>query len=287
MGNAERRVTYDSDLRLTAYRFEGIAQPFPVHFHDDYVIGLVLRGERRMVCKGREQTIRPGHLILLSPGDSHGCAQCDGGTFDYISLSLPSEIMLDLTEELTARRVLPGFSPNVMESQAAKSVLCGLHAGVMRGCDHLNKEEELLLLLSLLLERCGIALERRIPECREEIERACALMESRFAERIRLDELCRCAGLSRSALLRAFVRCKGVTPYRYLENIRIREAKRLLEQGAPSVAAALRTGFSDQSHFTHAFNRFIGLTPGMYRSIFEAYGEGRHGPQGEYHEKSK
>ena len=32
--------------------------------------------------------------------------------------------------------------------------------------------------------------------------------------------------------------------------------------------AALRTGFSDQSHFTNYFNRVIGLTPGVYREIF-------------------
>ena len=27
-------------------------------------------------------------------------------------------------------------------------------------------------------------------------------------------------------------------------------------------------GFSDQSHFTNYFNRFIGLAPGLYRDIF-------------------
>jgi transcriptional regulator GlxA family with amidase domain len=53
-----------------------------------------------------------------------------------------------------------------------------------------------------------------------------------------------------------------------LENIRINEAKKLLEQGVPPVDAALQTGFSDQSHFTNFFNMFIGLAPGIYRDIF-------------------
>lgn len=30
----------------------------------------------------------------------------------------------------------------------------------------------------------------------------------------------------------------------------------------------LQPGFSDQSHFTNYFSRFIGLTPGAYREIF-------------------
>ena len=89
-------------------------------------------------------------------------------------------------------------------------------------------------------------------------------MDRHYAQRIRLDQLCRCAGLSKSTLLRAFVRAKGVTPYCYLENIRVGKAKRLLEQGVPPVEAALETGFSDQSHFTNCFSRFIGLAPGIY-----------------------
>ena len=93
-------------------------------------------------------------------------------------------------------------------------------------------------------------------------------MEQHYTQRIYLDQICRCAGLSKSTLLRAFARSKGVTPYSYLENIRIGKAKKLLEQGVPPVEAALQTGFSDQSHFSNYFNRFIGLAPGIYRDIF-------------------
>ena len=85
---------------------------------------------------------------------------------------------------------------------------------------------------------------------------------------IYLDQICHLEGLSKSTLLRAFTKSNGVTPYSYLQNIRIGEAKKLLEQGLPPVEAALQTGFSDQSHFTNYFNRYIGLAPGVYREIF-------------------
>lgn len=138
----------------------------------------------------------------------------------------------------------------------------------MKGLCEFGKEENLLLLLSLLIRQYGQPFENCIPECRDEIERACAFMEQHYAERIYLDQICRHAGLGKSALLRAFTKSKGVTPYSYLENIRIGEAKKLLEQGVPPIEAALQTGFSDQSHFTNYFNRFIGLAPGVYREIF-------------------
>ena len=39
-----RTVVYDDELRMEAYRFEGIVQPFPRHFHEHYVIGVVEKG---------------------------------------------------------------------------------------------------------------------------------------------------------------------------------------------------------------------------------------------------
>ena len=41
-----RTVVYDDELRIEAYRFEGIVQPFPNHFHEYYVIGFMEDGGR-------------------------------------------------------------------------------------------------------------------------------------------------------------------------------------------------------------------------------------------------
>lgn len=268
MEKETRTVVYDEELRIEAYRFAGIVQPFPNHFHEYYVIGFVEDGQRALSCRNQEYTIAKGDILLFNPGDNHACVQSDGGALDYRGFSITKEVMLDLAEELTGKRQLPGFSKNVISDAEAACYLRSLHELVMQGSCEFGKEEALLLLLSLLIQRYGQTFERCIPECREEIERACRFMEQHFAERICLDQICRCAGLSRSTLLRAFTKSKGVTPYSYLENIRIGKAKKLLEQGVPPIEAALRTGFSDQSHFTNYFSRFIGLAPGLYRDIF-------------------
>ncbi len=176
--------------------------------------------------------------------------------------------MLDLAEEVTGQRELPGFFQNVVRDAEAACYLRPLHELIMNGSGEFSKEENLLLLTSLLIQRYGQPFEGCIPECGAEIERACAFMEEHYAEHIALEQICRRAGLSKSTLLRAFTRSKGVTPYRYLENIRVGRAKKLLEQGASPLEAALQTGFSDQSHFTNYFSRFIGLSPGVYRDIF-------------------
>ena len=274
MKKETRTVVYDDELRLESYRFEGTQQPFPNHFHEYYVIGFVESGERCLSCKNNEYAIQKGNVLLFNPGDNHACVQNDGGTLDYRGFNISKEVMLDLTEEVTGKRELPGFSENVIFDEEVICYLHPLHEMVMKGLCDFGKEENLLLLISMLIQRYGQPFENCIPECREEIEKACRFMEQHFAERIYLDQICSYAGLSKSTLLRAFTKSKGVTPYSYLENIRIGEAKKMLEQGFPPIEAALRTGFSDQSHFTNYFNRFIGLSPGVYREIFLAKSSG-------------
>ncbi len=263
-----KTVVYNDELRMEAYRFDGIVQPFPSHFHEHYVIGFVESGERVLFCRDREYAIDERCIVLFNPGDSHACVQSDEGTFDYRGFNISKEVMLDLAEEVTGKRELPGFSRNVICDEEIACNLRPLHEMVMKGTGEFGKEETLLFLLSYLIQNYGKPFESCIPECRQEIERACEYMTAHFTERIYLDQICRYIGLSKSTLLRAFTKEKGVTPYRYLETIRINEAKKLLSEGVPPVEAAIRTGFSDQSHFTNYFNQFIGLAPGTYCEIF-------------------
>ncbi|MDD4851303.1 MAG: AraC family transcriptional regulator [Gemmiger sp.] len=263
-----RTVVYDDELRIEAYRFEGIVQPFPNHFHEHYVIGFVESGERCLSCRNQEYTIEQGNVLLFNPGDNHACVQSDNGTLDYRGLNISKEVMLGLAAEVTGKRQLPGFSQNVVCDEEAIFYLRPLHEMVMAGMGEFGKEESLLFLISTLIQNYGQPFENCIPACRQEIENACDFIETHFAERIYLDQICRCAGLSKSTLLRAFTKSKGVTPYRYLEAVRVNEAKRLLQAGVPPLEAAIQTGFSDQSHFTNYFSSFIGLAPGVYREIF-------------------
>ena len=110
MKKETRTVVYDDELRIEAYRFEGIVQPFPNHFHEYYVIGFVENGQRILSCRNQEYTIEKGDIVLFNPGDNHACVQSDNGTLDYRGFNITKEVMLNLAEEVTGRRELPGFS---------------------------------------------------------------------------------------------------------------------------------------------------------------------------------
>ncbi len=104
--------------------------------------------------------------------------------------------MLELAEEVTGKRELPGFSKNVICDEEIACHLHPLHEMVMKGTGEFKKEETLLFLLSYLIQNYGKPFESCIPECRQEIEKACEYMTAHFTERIYLDQICRHAGLS-------------------------------------------------------------------------------------------
>ena len=148
-------------------------------------------------------------------------------------------------------------------------LLRDLHAMILEEFVDFCKEELLLALLGQLLEDFAAPFAQPASQAGDAPLRAvCDFLEEHYAERISLDDLSRLAGLDKYYLLRAFTRSRGITPYRYLENVRIARAKALLEAGVPPVEAALNTGFTDQSHFTKFFKCFIGLTPRQYQRIF-------------------
>lgn len=68
-------------------------------------------------------------------------------------------------------------------------------------------------------------------------------------------------GLSRFRLLSAFKRCYGIPPQSYRMRVRMALAQRMLRDGSAPATVAFELGFSDQSQFTHHFERVVGVTP--------------------------
>ncbi|WP_074405992.1 MULTISPECIES: helix-turn-helix transcriptional regulator [Aquimarina] len=66
-------------------------------------------------------------------------------------------------------------------------------------------------------------------------------------------------------LQKSFKKNIGLTPLEYLTTIRIENSKKLFYTDVPLVEIALESGFYDQSHFTHSFKKYVGVTPGNYK----------------------
>jgi AraC-like DNA-binding protein len=100
----------------------------------------------------------------------------------------------------------------------------------------------------------------------EPIDRALALMLARAGEAWTVSALARAAGLSRAAFARQFQRRFGMSPMRYLADLRMREAARLLSETDATLALiAAEVGYESEFAFSRAFKRHSGEAPGSYR----------------------
>ncbi len=269
MSKEKRTVWFDEELQIEAYRFEGIMQKFPSHFHDYYVIGFIEAGQRYLECRQQEYIINPGDITLFNPRDVHSCEQIDGKTLDYRCLNIQPQVMYQTASEITGCGYYPCFSEAVLYRSELAGTLKELFRMICHGeTDFIKEELYLFFIGQLLAEHGGSFPGNALQEPQPYFQPVCDFLESRYSGAITLDELSRLANMSKYHFLRSFTRAKGISPYSYLQTIRIGNAKKLLEQGVTPAQAALATGFSDQSHFTNYFKKLIGLTPRQYMRIF-------------------
>ena len=99
-----------------------------------------------------------------------------------------------------------------------------------------------------------------------QLRRIVDYMHGNLRDDIPLNALAELAGLSRAHFFRAFRQSTGQSPGQFLSEIRMRQAKILLETSAmpvDEIAAAL--GFGHARHFASAFSKRTGLSPRAYR----------------------
>ncbi|MPM40379.1 HTH-type transcriptional activator RhaS [bioreactor metagenome] len=266
----KRTAIYDPELMVEAYQFQGVMQAFPNHFHEHYVIGFIERGRRNLKVRGGCLLTAPGDLLLFNPGENHACEAHDDQPLDYRCINIEPIVMAKAVQEIFGIECQPQFEQPVVFRCELTEELRELHTMILRGERGVRKEEKFYFLLEQLLRDYAEAGEREtVSEPRAEVKAVCDYLTAHAQEQVSLDTLSEVAGLSKYHLLRAFTKETGITPYRYLETIRIDQAKALLKQGVSPAEAALSVGFSDQSHFSNAFKCFIGLTPGQYRRVFD------------------
>lgn len=70
-------------------------------------------------------------------------------------------------------------------------------------------------------------------------------------------------GVSRARLVRAFA-AGGMTPYQYIESVRVRRLKDALASGQSATAAVYDAGYSSSSRVYEHASRVLGMTPATY-----------------------
>lgn len=91
-------------------------------------------------------------------------------------------------------------------------------------------------------------------------------LDARFGDPdLNLDAAAKCAGLSTVYFRKLFTKSYGVSPGRYVQQLRMAQARRLLCERELSVEqVALTCGYRSVYSFSNAFHKFTGISPTGY-----------------------
>jgi len=261
------RVHVFEPLELLRARYT--RQRFAPHAHDEFVFGMIEAGAARTLFRGAEDVHSVASVITFAPGEVHtGTPAVDGG-WSYRML-YPSETLVRfIAREATGRDFAPTFDTSCVHDPGLAERIRSAHVVLESDADELQKECALVEAVGELVIRHGSAPHRNsAPLARlrsaAALGRVRDLLEAEYARTVTIRELAAEAGLSTFHLIRVFRGMFGLPPYKYLEQIRIQHARRLIRRGFPLTQVVHATGFSDQSHLTRYFKRIVGVTPGSY-----------------------
>ena len=97
------------------------------------------------------------------------------------------------------------------------------------------------------------------------VRRAMDLIHRKYADELTIEQLARCAGVSRTVLAQRFDSALGRTPMRYCADWRLRVAAEMLERGSHTAAeVAYAVGFGSEAAFSRAFRRRYGEPPARW-----------------------
>jgi transcriptional regulator GlxA family with amidase domain len=115
-----------------------------------------------------------------------------------------------------------------------------------------------------------VSLVRRQPHADSAVRHAEDWLAKHFNEPHAVSAVVAASGIPERSLKRRFKAATGTTLIGYVQNLRVEEAKRLLESGEMSsddISAAV--GYENFAFFRRLFKRSTGLTPGAYRRMFQ------------------
>ena len=253
-------------LRVRTPSVDVIAAQFPpharlgMHSHERALFGIMVKGAFHTRIRGREvdydaacawtEPAEERHanvanadgarVVIVQPAaDASGLTSLCSGLFDEI-LNFHSAQLLGDASRLEAECGLQDdLSPMVVEGLALTMLARG--ARLYREIGHRDPRPRWLL-------------------------RALDYLHAHCLERMELRDVATSVGVHPSRLSHEFRARLGTSPGEFVRRLRLEwAAQEFLSSNATIADIALRSGFSDQSHFTRMFRRHFGIGPAAWR----------------------
>lgn len=237
----------------------GSLKTSPERISRRYEIEYYLEDGKETYLNGETIPIRADHILIARPGDVR---------FSRLPFKTA---FLKFTAEGELAQMLNG-APRYFTAIHKNQILDLIHEVIV-----LNEREEkdnlllsgkLLTLLSVVMND-GKHAQRGSGINRQRLDNAKEYIESHYGRHISTTEIAGSVGLSESRFRVLFTAAYGISPHRYLTDVRISAAKEMLwNTEIPLAEISEKCGFGSQQYFNDTFKKIAGISPGRYRVRF-------------------
>ncbi|WP_440897561.1 AraC family transcriptional regulator [Amphibacillus sp. Q70] len=236
------------------------------HTHHFTELFYIVSGKGSFVLPSHEIPVQKNDLVVINPNVEHTERSNHQDSLKYIALGIEG-ISFSLTEEDNPYGL---FTYKDDEDDILHQLNNLLTEVKDKKLDYERVCRNIIeILITKLIRMKEVTLEKSTGE---KINHSIALAQyyitQNFQDPITLDILAKVSNINKYYLAHLFKKEVGMTPIRYLNEVRVKEAKVLLETTDLTIGEIANiAGFSSQSFFTQAFKREADLTPSQFRTL--------------------
>ena len=253
------RFIYKKALGVTALSASFSEFQYKKHSHEEYAVGVTLRGIQEYNLEGSRQASYAGGVMLFSPEQVHDGMSREKSGIDYVMLYIPADLFL----ELTGNQEIQRFASPILYNRYLEQHILTLIQAVFA------QEEEALcseLLLTLADNFSKKAASKPFGKQERLIKKAREMLHSDLDRVLKLETISAEIGMSKYQFIRAFKSSTGISPYQFHLNAKVEKAKQIIEKSRDIYLAVAECGFVDLSHFNRHFKGRYGVTAFDYLS---------------------
>ncbi len=230
------------------------------NWHENMELLYCRAGKGTLICGGTEFAMVPGHIYAINANELHSVFDLGQLNYDCLivdsnflaqnkvyleNLELETDIISAEAEAVFNRIALEMKSPDPFRAAMIRS-LC------LQFIVHLFRH----------FSRGTSSKESSLRGTDASVKRAVGFIKGNFDRKLTLEEIAEEVGFSKYYFTRIFKKATGMTVVAYINLVRCRKAKKLLEQQQMSVfQAASLCGFENASYFSKTFQQVMGMLP--------------------------
>lgn len=253
------KFIYKKSAGITALSASFADFRYKKHSHNEYAIGVTLRGIQQYNLNGSFQSSYKNGVMLFSPEQPHDGMAHDESGIDYVMLYIEPALFLEI---LKKKNIIHFSSPIVYDYKLEQRIL-NLSNAILREKDEALCSE---LFLSLADSFTDTSLYRNYKKENTLIMKAKEMIRCNPQNVISLDSICGELEISKFKFIRLFKTNTGISPYQYFLNYKVEHAKKLIEKNKDVYSAVAECGFVDLTHLNKHFKTIYGVTAFEYMS---------------------